>query len=66
MSSKYPLYSIILIHNYKYEPDFMVIVLDRGGAITGNKIDILVENEAKSSQLGIQKNVEFEVLRWGK
>ena len=65
MSKNYPLYSIIRLNNYK-KGTITAIVLDRGGAITGNKIDLLVSSESEASNLGIQRNVEVEVLRWGK
>ena len=65
MSKSYPLYSIIRISNYK-QGSIIAIVLDRGGAIKGNKIDLLVNSEAEASKLGIQKNAQVEVLRLGK
>lgn len=60
-----PLYSILTLHNYKGNP-ITVIVLDRGGAIKGTKFDILVSSEKEAYAWGIQNNVEFEILRWGK
>ena len=60
-----PFYSIIRFPNYK-KGSIIAIVLDRGGAIKGNKIDLLVENENIALQLGIQKNTTMEILRWGK
>ena len=60
-----PLYSILTLHNYKGDP-ITVIVLDRGGAIKGTKFDILVSSESEAIQWGIQNNVEFEILRWGR
>lgn len=59
-----PLYSIIKIKNYKLGGDITAIVLDRG--VGSNVIDLLVESEKKSSQLGIQKGVQIEILRKGK
>lgn len=43
---------------------FKGIVLDRGGAIKGNKLDILVGSEAESSGLGRQ-NVKVNVISYG-
>lgn len=63
-SKAIPLYSIIKIYNYKLGGDITAIVLDRG--VGNGVIDLLVENEAKSSQLGIQKGVKVEILRSGK
>ena len=65
MSKNYPLYSIIRLDNYK-KGTITAIVLDRGGAITGNKIDLLVSSESEASNLGIQNNVKVEILRWGR
>ena len=65
MDRAYPLYSIIQISNYK-QGAITAIVLDRGGAIKGNKIDLLVSSESEASKLGIQKNAEVKVLRYGK
>jgi 3D (Asp-Asp-Asp) domain-containing protein len=64
MCSKYKLYSIIKIKNYKLGGDLTAIVLDRG--VGCRTIDLLVESEKKSSKLGIQKNVSIEILRVGK
>lgn len=60
-----PLYSILILHNYKGDP-ITVIVLDRGGAIKGTKFDILVSSEKEAYSWGIQNDVEFEILRWGR
>jgi len=60
-----PMYSIVKLHNYK-GGTMTAIVLDRGGAIKGTKFDILVSSEREASKWGIQGNVEFEILRWGK
>ena len=59
-----PLYSVIKIKNYKLGGDIIAIVLDRG--VGSGVIDLLVESEKKSSQLGIQKGVQIEILRRGK
>lgn len=64
MSGVMPLYSVIKIKNYKLGGDIYAIVLDRG--VGSGVIDLLVESESKASNLGIQKNVEIEVLRNGK
>ena len=59
-----PLYSVIKIKNYKLGGDITAIVLDRG--VGSGVIDLLTESEKKSSQLGIQKGVQIEILRRGK
>ena len=64
MNKSMPLYSIIKIKNYKLGGDITCAVIDRG--VGSGVIDLLVENEKKSSQLGIQKGVQIEILRKGK
>ena len=59
-----PLYSVIVIKNYKLGGDIHAIVLDRG--VGSGVIDLAVESEKKAYQLGIQKNVQIEVLRTGR
>ena len=60
-----PLYSVLKLHNYK-GGTITAIVLDRGGAITGTKFDILVSSEKEASRWGVQSNLKIEILRWGK
>lgn len=64
-SKELPLYSIIKIGNYK-KGAITAIVLDRGGAIKGTRLDILVSSEKEASQLGIQRGAKVEILRRGK
>lgn len=64
MCSKYPLYSIIKIKDYKLGGDTLAIVLDRG--VGFNTIDLAVKNEKQASQYGIQNNVKIEILRKGR
>lgn len=65
MDKSIPLYSIIRINDYK-DGNFLAIVLDRGGAIKGNKIDILVNSEQEATKLGVQKKASVDILRRGK
>ena len=58
------LYSIIKIKNYKSGGDIIAIVLDRG--VGSGVIDLLVDSEETAKELGIQKNVEIEILRNGR
>ena len=61
-----PCGSIMKISNLTHTDQEMIgIVLDRGGAIKGNIIDLLSESEAASSDVGREKDVIFEVVRWG-
>jgi 3D (Asp-Asp-Asp) domain-containing protein len=63
---KYQLGSIIRITVPNvYTETITAIVLDRGGAIRGSKVDLLFEHEGATGGLGRQKDVKFEVLRYG-
>lgn len=42
------------------------VVLDRGSAIIGERIDFLVNNDAEAYKLGVYKNVKVNVIRKGK
>ena len=64
MCSKYKLYSIIKIKDYKLGGDTLAIVLDRG--VGCGTIDLAVKNERTASKYGIQNNVKIEVLRNGR
>lgn len=48
-----------------YSESFIAIVLDRGGAITGKKFDLLFESNKVAMQASFQRNVKYEVLRYG-
>lgn len=62
-----PCGSIIQIDNVTFSNEpILGIVLDRGGAIRGNIIDYLIESEKYTgSTVGRQKNVQFQIIRWG-
>ncbi len=62
-----PCGSIIHIKNFKFVPDKEVIgiVLDRGSAIVGLTMDLLYPSEADTVIIGRQRNIEFNILRWG-
>ena len=64
---KIPCGSIIKISNLTFSNDpILGIVLDRGGAIKGNIIDFLVEERSEAyDDIGRQRNVIFEIIRWG-
>lgn len=65
--SAIPCGSIIRITNVTFsDKEIYGIVLDRGGVVKGNIVDFLVEHESYAiSYIGRQKNVSFEVIRWG-
>lgn len=60
-NSVIPMYSIVRIEGFNEK----FIVLDRGGAIKGNKIDILFSNKSDAYKFG-RKNLKLEVIRYGK
>ncbi len=62
-----PCGSIIHIKNFKFVSgkEFVGIVLDRGSAIVGLTMDLLYPSEADTVIVGRQRNIEFNVLRWG-
>ena len=55
------------IKNFKFVPDkeFIGIVLDRGSAIVGLTMDLLYPSEADTVIIGRQRNIEFNIERWG-
>ena len=62
LSKKYPLYTVVRMNNYK-GGEIYAIVLDRGRAITGDRIDLLVSSEAEAAQLGVQDGVTVDIIR---
>ena len=60
---RFPCGTVIRVSNLKGYKDFYAIVLDRGGAITGTKFDLLFEFE-KTVDIG-KKKVTYTVVRWG-
>ena len=62
-----PCGSIIHIKNYKFvkNMEFIGIVLDRGSAIVGLTMDLLYPSEADTVIIGRQRNIEFNIERWG-
>lgn len=64
-SPSIPCGSIVKISNSTLSKGTIVaIVLDRGGAIQGTKMDFLDESEAKAMRVGKQ-TVTYEIVRWG-
>lgn len=55
-----PLYSIVEIEGIG-----KAIALDSGGAIKGNKIDLLVATHEEAIQFG-RKNLNMKVVKYGK
>jgi 3D (Asp-Asp-Asp) domain-containing protein len=61
-----PCGTIVEITNVSFSSEPIIgIVLDRGGAITGNIMDFLVTENDDMNIIGRQKNVHYQVLRWG-
>lgn len=61
-----PCGTIVQISNLTFSSEPVIgIVLDRGGAIEGNIMDFLVNEFDNMDIIGRQKNVHYEVIRWG-
>lgn len=61
-----PCGTIVKISNLTFSNDPIIgIVLDRGGAIKGNIMDFLVTETDDTNVVGRQRNVKYEILRWG-
>lgn len=58
-----PFYSIVRIQ-YPDGTEFDAIVLDRGGAIKGRLLDVLVSSESKARQLG-RINGKMKIIKYG-
>lgn len=64
-SSSIPCGSIVKISNSTLSKNTITaIVLDRGGAVQGTKMDFLEESEKKALRVGKQ-TVTYEIVRWG-
>lgn len=60
---KIPCGTIVRVSNLRGYKDFYAIVLDRGGAIKENLMDLLFVSE-KSVNIG-RENVRYTIVRWG-
>lgn len=61
-----PCGTIIKISNVSITKSYIYgVVLDRGSAIQGTKMDIMYESEKKAISFGKQYNVKYEIVRWG-
>ena len=61
-----PCGSIVKITNVSFSNEPIIgIVLDRGGAIKGNIMDFLVTETDDMDIVGRQRNVRYEIIRWG-
>lgn len=61
-----PCGTIVKITNVSFSSEPIIgIVLDRGGAIKGNIMDFLVTETDDMNIVGRQRNVHYEILRWG-
>ena len=61
-----PCGTIIKISNVSFSSEpILGIVLDRGGLIKGNIIDFLVSEANDMNVIGRQREVQYEVVRWG-
>ena len=62
--SAIPCGTMFKINTNNGEPMYAV-ALDRGGAISQNKLDLLYESNSVAAQAGTKYNVIFEIVRWG-
>ena len=61
-----PCGTVVKITNVTFTNEEIIgIVLDRGGAIKGNIMDFLVGENDNMDIVGRQRNVNYEVVRWG-
>ena len=61
-----PCGTVVKISNVSFSDQEIVgIVLDRGGLIKGNIMDFLVGENDDMDVVGRQRNVNYEVVRWG-
>lgn len=61
-----PCGTIVKVTNISFSKEPIIgIVLDRGGLIKGNIMDFLVSETDDMDIVGRQRNVNYEVLRWG-
>lgn len=61
-----PCGTVVNITNVSFSDEPIIgIVLDRGGAIKGNIMDFLVGPNDDMDVVGRQRNVNYEVMRWG-
>lgn len=64
--SSIPCGTIVKVSNVSFSNEEIIgIVLDRGGAIKGNIMDFLVTETDNMNIVGRQKNVHYEIARWG-
>ena len=59
-----PCGTIVKVTGTKEIPEFIAIVLDRGGVIKGTLMDLLYRDENSTYYFGRQ-NVTYEIIRWG-
>ncbi len=48
-----------------YEEPLLAVVLDRGGSITGNHLDLLFSSENNLEGFATSSNIKFEIIRYG-
>jgi 3D (Asp-Asp-Asp) domain-containing protein len=64
--SSIPCGSIVKITNFYFSDEpIIAVVLDRGGKVKGEKMDLLYETESEAVKIGTQRNVQFDIIRWG-
>ena len=61
-----PCGSIVKLHNIAiYDEPVVAIVMDRGGAVRGNIMDLLFETERNMRGFFTHNQLQMDILRWG-
>ena len=64
--AKFPYGTIMRIRDARISNEpIMAIVLDRGGAVKGNKLDLLFESSSSVPGIATQSNITVDVIRLG-
>lgn len=61
-----PCGSIVRITGINIYPEpILAVVLDRGGGVKGNHMDLLFTSQTKLDGFGTSRNIKFEIIRYG-
>ncbi len=61
-----PCGTVVEISNFWLSSDpIKAVVLDRGSAIQGKIMDLLFNTESETIKVGRQRNIRYDILRWG-
>lgn len=48
-----------------YDEPILAVVMDRGGAVTGNHMDLLFTSQSNLEGFATSNNIKFEIIRYG-